>query len=210
MARYPSSYDGERRTVKRSTKFTPSEAAALDERAARQCMRWSDFSRQAMLSPIGMATTAAKKHWDPRVAHAFTHAGHAYSSIGNVLNPIARHLHTTDELGSYTADLREALARYKDVAKTHKDAIERLGSVLSPIGMATTVAKKHSDPHVAHAFTHAGHAHSSIGNLLNQIARHLHTAEELGPYAADLRKALALYNDVAGMHKAALAQFRLQ
>ena len=88
MARYKSSYDGERRTVIRATKLTPSEAAALDDEASRQGVNWSDFSRQAMLCRVGMPVITAKNRWDPKLVQALTSAGHAHSSVGNLLNQI--------------------------------------------------------------------------------------------------------------------------
>jgi hypothetical protein len=129
MARYKSSYDGERRTVLRATKLTPSEAAALDDEASRQCMNWSDFSRQAMLCRIGMPVTVAKNLWDPRLVQAFTSAGHAHNRVGILLNQIAPYLHITQDLGPFAADLRDALARYNDVTAMHKAALVHFGSL---------------------------------------------------------------------------------
>ena len=127
MARYKHSYDGERRTVKRSTKFTPSEAAALEEEAARQQVNWSDFSRQAMLCRIGMPVITIKNRWDPKLVQALTSAGHAHSSVGNLMNQITRHLHSVQALDPYAADLRDALARYDEVAAMHKAVLVNFG-----------------------------------------------------------------------------------
>jgi hypothetical protein len=127
MARYKSTYDGEHRTVKRSTKFTLSEAAALDDEAARQCVNWSDFSRQAMLCRIGMPVLTVKERWNPKLVQAFTSAGHAHSPVGNLLNQIARHLHTAQDLGPFAADLHDALVRYNEVAEMHKAALIDFG-----------------------------------------------------------------------------------
>jgi hypothetical protein len=127
MARYKSTYDGERRTVKRSTKFTLSEATALDDEAARQGVNWSDFSRQAMLCRIGMPVLTVKERWDPKLVQALTSAGHAHSRVGNLLNQIVPYLHITQDLGPFTADLRDALARHNDVTEMHKAALIDFG-----------------------------------------------------------------------------------
>ena len=127
MARYKSSYDGERRTVIRATKLTPSEAAALDDEASRQGVNWSDFSRQAMLCRIGMPVITAKNRWDPKPVQALTSAGHAHNSVGNLLNQISRHVHTARDLGPFAADLHDALARYNDVTAMHKAVLVNFG-----------------------------------------------------------------------------------
>jgi hypothetical protein len=80
-------------------------------------------------------------------------------------------------------------------------------AMLCRIGMPVPVAKNRWDPQLVQAFTSAGHAHSRVGNLLNQIAPYIHIAQDLGPFAADLREALVRHDDVTALHKAALIHF---
>ena len=111
MARYGRTYIGERRTVKRTVKLTPSEAAELDAAAVRAGELWSDYAR--LLWFRRSAVTVAGTRRNPEAAAL----AREISAIGNNLNQLAREQNTTgtlrhpekfDELDEL---IRQALAR---------------------------------------------------------------------------------------------------
>jgi hypothetical protein len=126
MARYKRIYDGERRTVHKSLKLTPSEAAELGAAIARRGAMWSDFLRQSAFRCLGAGPPAAATQSNAELIDALMAAAKAYSPIGNNMNQISRHKNMTGELGAFTADSREALRAYREVADMHKAALAQL------------------------------------------------------------------------------------
>lgn len=126
MARYQRSYFGERRTVKRTTKLTPSEAAELDVAAAIQGASWSDYSRELMLRRSAAVVAATRRNPEAAaIIQALDAAGHEQQRIGNNLNQLARVANTTGELRRLD-ELRYALALYQQVTERHIAALERV------------------------------------------------------------------------------------
>jgi hypothetical protein len=130
MARYERSYDGERRTVKRTLQLTPSEAAGLDAAAARQAACWSDFARELLLRRLGTAGVVGGARRDPAAVamiRALDEAAYQNSAAGNLLNQLLRHAHTTGELGEHrVAELDELLALFRTAAERHNAALDRV------------------------------------------------------------------------------------
>ena len=128
MARYERTYDGERRTVKRSMKLTPSEAAELDAAAAQQGATWSDFARELLFRRLAAPSLVGGTRRNPEAAaiiRSLDAAAYENSANGNNLNQIARHLNTTGELRDW-AELRAALDRFNKASDLHVAALERV------------------------------------------------------------------------------------
>jgi hypothetical protein len=63
MARYERSYDGERRTVKRTLQLTPSEDRALTQAADEQgASSWSDYARELLLHRSAAVVAATRRN----------------------------------------------------------------------------------------------------------------------------------------------------
>jgi hypothetical protein len=201
MARYKRIYAGEYRTVHKSLKLTPSEAAELGVAIVRRGVMWSDFVREAVFHYLNIPTAAADTRPNAGLVDALHFAGKAHKANGNLINQIAGHLNQTEELGPFTADLREALLIHQQIVDMHKAAYAQL-----TVGIRTAAAGTQPNAELIDALLTVGKNHKANGDLLNQIARHLNQTGQLDPFAADLREALRIYRQVAGMHKAALAR----
>jgi Bacterial mobilisation protein (MobC) len=162
MSRYQSSYTGEHRTVTRSLKFTPSEAAHLDARAEQRGVNWSDFGRELML----------RRAADPAVDGAADRPAAAGSKREQ--RTVKRTLQLTpgeaaeldegaNDRGLNWSDyVREVLLRRR---RSRLD-------IASGITRADLVDLKRR-------LDNSQHAHNAVGNLLNQIARHANTTGQL-------------------------------
>jgi hypothetical protein len=130
MARHERTYDGERFTVKRTLKLTPSQAAELDTGAARQGATWSDFARELLFRRLGSPGIVAGTRRDPEavaIIRALDGAAYQNSAAGNLLNQLARHANTSGELGEHRlAELDDAIALFRKAAEQHLAALDRV------------------------------------------------------------------------------------
>ena len=129
MARHKRSYTGERRSAGLHIKCTPSELAELDAAAAQQGANRSDFTRELVFRRLAAPGLVAGTRRNPEAAaikRELNAAANQNSAMGNLMNQIARHLNTTEELGGFAIELREALAVYERVAELHILALERV------------------------------------------------------------------------------------
>jgi hypothetical protein len=129
MARYERTYDGERLTVKRTVKLTPSAAAELDAAAAEQGASWSDYARELLLYRSAAVVAATRRSPEAkRIMEALDAAAFEHNANGNNLNQIARHLNTTGDLRDW-GELREALTLQRKAAELHIVALQRVLSL---------------------------------------------------------------------------------
>jgi mobilization protein NikA len=129
MARHKRSYTGERRTQHVGFYLTPSELAELDAAAAQQGATRSDYARELVFRRMAGPGAVAGTRRNPEAAaimRSLNTAANENSANGNLMNQIARHLNTTEELGGFATELREALAVYERVAELHILALERV------------------------------------------------------------------------------------
>jgi hypothetical protein len=130
VARHKHDYDGERFTVKRTLKLTPSQAAILDAAAARQGAAWSDFARELLCRRLGTPAHVAGARRDPEtiaVIRALDAAAYQNSAAGNLLNQLMRHAWTTGELGSARlAEIDELLDLIREAAEKHLVALDQV------------------------------------------------------------------------------------
>jgi len=128
LARYDRSYVGERRTVKRTVKLTPSEDQELEAAAASQGATLSEYTRELLFRRSAGVVAATRRH--PEAAalmRALDDLGHSISANGNNLNQIARHLNTSGELrDADSALLQFALERHLEAVEQVKLAIARV------------------------------------------------------------------------------------
>lgn len=114
MARYASSYEGEKRTEKLTVQLTPSERAALErgkERAGAASL--SQHARDLCLRRSGDAPVVAGTMRNAAVRELVNEL----AAIGNNLNQLARVANTNnsapqlDELRDTTKEIKAAIAR---------------------------------------------------------------------------------------------------
>ena len=111
MARYRSSYAGERRTVKRTLQLTPAEDAELEEAAQLQGATISDYARELLFRRSPAVVAATRRN--PEAAGLMREL----NALGNNLNQIARQLNAAGTLRDW-GELRDALTLHKQtVAK---------------------------------------------------------------------------------------------
>ena len=128
MARHKRGYAGERFTVIRSIKLTPSQAAELDAAAAAAGATFASFARELLLVRSARAGIIAGTRRNPEAAaikQAMNAAAYEHNAAGNNLNQIARHLNTTGDLRHWP-DLREAIALHMRAAELHIRALEKV------------------------------------------------------------------------------------
>jgi hypothetical protein len=115
MARYDRGFDGERRTAFLGIQLTPTERADLDAAAHEVGAPVSAFARELLLRRG--ATVVASTRRNPEAAKLMREL----NAIGNLLNQIARHLHTTgdtrpwDDLPGVLDLHKRALSRILDL-----------------------------------------------------------------------------------------------
>jgi hypothetical protein len=128
LARYDRSYVGERRTVKRTVKFTPSEDQELEAAAALQGATLSDYTRELLFRRSAGVVAATRRHPEAAaVMRALDDLGHSLSANGNNLNQIAHHLNMRGELRDADPALLEfALERHLEAVEQVKLAIARV------------------------------------------------------------------------------------
>jgi hypothetical protein len=120
------SYDGERRTVKKTLQLTPSEDRALTEAADEQGATWSDYSRELLLHRSAAVVAATRRSPEAKaIIKALDDAAYEHNANGNNLNQIARHLNTTGDLRDW-GELREALTLQRKAAELHIVALQRV------------------------------------------------------------------------------------
>jgi hypothetical protein len=126
LARYDRSYVGERRTIKRTVKLTPSEDHVLETAAAAQGATLSDYTRELLFRRSAAAAAAGTRR-NPEAAalmRALDDLGRSLSANGNNLNQIARHLNISGALrDSDPALLEFALERHAEVLEQVKLAL---------------------------------------------------------------------------------------
>jgi hypothetical protein len=128
MARRHRVYDGERFTVKRSLKLTPSQTAELDAAAAQAGAIWSDFVREALCRRMGTPTTVAGARRDPQtiaIIRALDRAAFETSAVGNNTNQIARIGNTNGELGpALVRQIEDLVALQRKAVELHIAALD--------------------------------------------------------------------------------------
>jgi hypothetical protein len=126
MARYERSFDGERRTVTKTVKLTPSEERELSQAAQEQGATWSDYARELLLHRSAAVVAATRRSPEAKaIIKALDDAAFEHNANGNNLNQIARHLNTTGDLRDW-GELREALDRQNKAAELHIVALQRV------------------------------------------------------------------------------------
>jgi hypothetical protein len=128
MPRRKRSDAGERATVKRTVRLTPSGAAALDTAARETGATFARFARAILESWSSVAPAVTGARLNPEMAalkRAMETAGREENAIGNLLNQIARHIHMTGEIRD-RQELSEALAMYTKASERHREALERV------------------------------------------------------------------------------------
>jgi mobilization protein MobC len=131
MARHKRSYAGERFTVKRTMKLTPSQAAELDAAAAAAGSTFASFARELLLvrsARAGMVAGARRNPEAAAIKQAMNAAAFQHNASGNNLNQIARHLNTTGDLRHWP-DLRDAIDLQIRAAALHILALEKVLSL---------------------------------------------------------------------------------
>jgi phage FluMu protein gp41 len=128
MARHYRVYDGEFFIVKRSLKLTPSQAAELDDDAARAGATWSDFVRELLCRRMGTPTTVAGARRDPQtiaIIQALDRAAFETSAVGNNTNQIARIGNTNGELGpALVRQIEDLVALQRKAVELHIAALD--------------------------------------------------------------------------------------
>jgi hypothetical protein len=114
MSRYARSYSGERRTVKRTVKLTPSEDAELEAGATQTgAPTVSEFARELLFRRL-TAVVAAGTRRNPETKALRD----AINAVGNNLNQLMRHGNSTGELGpDRLADVDDVLYALKAAAR---------------------------------------------------------------------------------------------
>jgi hypothetical protein len=118
VARYERSYSGERRTVKRTVKLTPSEDAELEAGAVNAgAPTVSQFARELMFRRLATVVAAgARRNPEAKALRD------AINAVGNNLNQLMRHGNATGELGpERLADVEDVLRRLKTAARRVND-----------------------------------------------------------------------------------------
>jgi hypothetical protein len=129
MARHKRDYCGKQFTARINFKCTPTQRAVLAGAARSHAATISDLTRDIVFAHLAETpiTMAARRHLEIDANfRSLTTAANAHKANGNLLNQIARHLHTTQELGPYAADLREALRLFTVVDETLLTATKKL------------------------------------------------------------------------------------
>jgi hypothetical protein len=128
MARYDRSYTGERRTEHIGFYVTPSEAAELDAGRTRRGATRSEYARELLFRRSAEIVAGTRRNPEAAaIIRALDHAAYQNSAVGNLLNQLARHGHTTGELGALRlADLDDAIARFNEIADLYKAALSRV------------------------------------------------------------------------------------
>jgi hypothetical protein len=107
MARYERTFSGERRTEGLRVQLTPTERDELENAAKGQgAPNLSTYARELLFRRSAAVVAATRRN--PEAAGLMREL----NAIGNLLNQIARHMHSTGELRD-PDELREALALQK-------------------------------------------------------------------------------------------------
>jgi hypothetical protein len=116
VARYERNYAGEKRSVKRTVKLTPTEDAELEAGAVQTgAPNVSEFARELLFRRL-LAVVAHSARRSPETKALRD----AINSVGNNLNQLMRHGNSTGELG------HERLAEVDDVLRALKAAARRV------------------------------------------------------------------------------------
>jgi hypothetical protein len=89
----------------------------------------SDLARQILAHGLGSAVPIAAAYPDPQTEakiSSVTNATHAVNGLRSLMNQIARHVNSVQELGPHDADLREAIGHCERVAEALLDATVEL------------------------------------------------------------------------------------
>jgi hypothetical protein len=128
VARYERNYTGERLTEFIGLHVTPTERAELEAAAELTgAPKLNAFLRELLFRRL-KRVGAARTYRNPEAAalvRSLDAAAHADNAVGNLLNQIARHLHTTGGDPTDREALREALALNRKAAKLYIAALER-------------------------------------------------------------------------------------
>jgi len=180
MARHKRDYGGEKLTARVNFKCTPSERSELVIAARRRAATVSNFMREIVLTHLTDPLIASAPVLDAHTDAQLSKATHALDRVGNLLNQIARHADVANDLGPFTANLRQAILTVDHAG------YRLLAAANNPITIAERL-----DSHTDAQLSQARHILDQAGKLMNQIARHVNTANELGPFTADLREAIS-------------------
>ena len=126
MARYKRSFDGERRTVKKTLQLTPSESAAQDAAAKAQGLRWSHFARELLCRRT--ATVVASTRRNPEaaaLARELAGLGNEAGRLGNNLNQLAHRANATGAIRSEEA-IEATLADIGQLRDRIRKAVEKV------------------------------------------------------------------------------------
>jgi mobilization protein NikA len=125
VARYEKTYAGERRTVHVGFYVTPTEAAELDAAAEQHGATRSDYARELLFRRTAESIARARRNPEAAgVVRALDTAAFQNNGVGNLLNQIARHLHSTGEVRD-VPELRDALLTYQRTGELYEQALAR-------------------------------------------------------------------------------------
>ena len=129
MARHKRDYCGEPFTELVGFKCTPGQRRELVAAAGRQSVSISEFTREVLLAYLRNAPVALPTHRALEIEakiRSVTNATHAVNGLRSLMNQIARHVNSVQELGPHDADLREAIGHCERVAEALLDATVEL------------------------------------------------------------------------------------
>jgi hypothetical protein len=129
VARHKQDYTGEHLTAFLGLHLSPTMLTELKAAAATAGTTTSNLTREILSQHLGRCLIIAPIRHDPHarmLEKALISAANANSANGNLMNQIACHVNTTQELGPFAADLREAIGLYKRIAEMHKTALAKL------------------------------------------------------------------------------------
>ena len=129
MARHKHDYCGEPFTEFVGFKCTSEQRRELVAAAGRQSVSISEFAREVLLAYLRNAPVALPTHRALEIEakmRVATNATHAVNGLRSLMNQIARHVNSVQELGPHDADLREAIGHCERVAEALLDATVEL------------------------------------------------------------------------------------
>ena len=129
MARYERGYAGEKRTAFLGIQLTPSERGELDAGASRTgAPTVSEFARALLFKRMAEVITASTRR-NPEaleLVNALDAAARENNALGNLLNQLMRHLHSTGGDAQDMAAVWEVLALIRQASELYVGALERV------------------------------------------------------------------------------------
>jgi hypothetical protein len=129
MARHKKNYTGEHLTAFLGFYLAPTVFERLKAIAVNKNTTISDLARAFVSHCLGTPppVSAMRRGTDEAaLMHLLVQVMNALKANGNLVNQIAAHLHTTEELGPFAADLRDTLSRIDRAVEKIMGCIEQL------------------------------------------------------------------------------------